>query len=64
MSDGRDLYIRMRKCGRCKRPFRFAEATYVPGRYGSWTWPKLPVCGKCADELRDGSWESRGKTKP
>jgi hypothetical protein len=64
MSDGREFYTRNRKCGRCKRPFHFAEATYVPGRYESWIWQKLPVCGKCADELRVTSWISRGKAEP
>lgn len=51
MSDRRDTYTRIQKCGQCKQPFRFAEDMYVPYRYESWMWLKVPVCERCADEL-------------
>lgn len=61
MSDlRRDLTAKSRRCGRCNRPFPWGSASYVPGRYDAWSWPKLPVCGGCADELALEDMKERG----
>ena len=63
MSDLRDLATRSRRCGRCHRPFDLGEPAYEPGRYVGWTWPMLPVCRECAEELERETMRQPETTK-